>query len=196
MSLMLKKYKFTIFHLLRDKVPNALRLHFIFAWCKCQWEHEQLHIVVFFTEADMKEKILIIEDDPLIRNELKTLMQSNGYETVAPEDFLMWSTGSKLNNHTWFCWTSSCRESAAFLSAPRFAHFPKYQSSLWQAATRIWTNWTASCWVEMLLSRSPITQQSCLRKLLLCWKSLSHTATGTDRLWRCSAAYGIQQFRL
>ncbi len=28
MSLMLKKYKFTIFHFLRDKVPNALRLHF------------------------------------------------------------------------------------------------------------------------------------------------------------------------
>ena len=28
MSLMLKKYKFTIFYLLRDKVPNALRLHF------------------------------------------------------------------------------------------------------------------------------------------------------------------------
>ena len=37
--------------------------------------------------ADMKEKILIIEDDPLIRNELKTLLQSNGYETVAPEKF-------------------------------------------------------------------------------------------------------------
>ena len=37
----------------------------------------------------MKEKILIIEDDPLIRNELKTLLQSNGYETVAPEIFLM-----------------------------------------------------------------------------------------------------------
>ena len=35
----------------------------------------------------MKEKILIIEDDPLIRNELKTLLQSNGYKTVAPEDF-------------------------------------------------------------------------------------------------------------
>ena len=35
----------------------------------------------------MKEKILIIEDDPLIRNELKTLLQSNGYETVAPENF-------------------------------------------------------------------------------------------------------------
>ena len=32
----------------------------------------------------MKEKILIIEDDPLIRNELKTLPQSNSYKTVAP----------------------------------------------------------------------------------------------------------------
>lgn len=47
----------------------------------------------------MKEKILIIEDDPLIRNELKTLLQSNGYETVAPENFLMRSTVSKLNSH-------------------------------------------------------------------------------------------------
>ena len=35
----------------------------------------------------MKQKILMIEDDPLIRNELDTLLQSNGYETAAPEDF-------------------------------------------------------------------------------------------------------------
>ena len=35
----------------------------------------------------MKQKILMIEDDPLIRNELDTVLQSNGYETAAPEDF-------------------------------------------------------------------------------------------------------------
>lgn len=35
----------------------------------------------------MKQKIFMIEDDPLIRNELDTLLQSNGYETAAPEDF-------------------------------------------------------------------------------------------------------------
>lgn len=35
----------------------------------------------------MKQKILVIEDDQLIRNELKSLLQSNGYETVAPEGF-------------------------------------------------------------------------------------------------------------
>lgn len=35
----------------------------------------------------MKQKILIIEDEPLIRNELKSLLQSNGYETAALEEF-------------------------------------------------------------------------------------------------------------
>lgn len=35
----------------------------------------------------MKQKILIVEDEPLIRNELKSLLQSNGYATAAPEEF-------------------------------------------------------------------------------------------------------------
>lgn len=35
----------------------------------------------------MKQKILIVEDEPLIRNELKSLLQSNGYETAAPDEF-------------------------------------------------------------------------------------------------------------
>ena len=35
----------------------------------------------------MKQKIFIIEDDPLIRNELNILLQSNDYETAAPEFF-------------------------------------------------------------------------------------------------------------
>ena len=48
----------------------------------------------------MKEKILIIEDDPLIRNELKTLLQSNGYEAAAPEDFSGASSDTELfKNH-------------------------------------------------------------------------------------------------
>ena len=35
----------------------------------------------------MKEKIMIIEDDPLIRNELKTLLKSNSYEIAASGGF-------------------------------------------------------------------------------------------------------------
>ena len=75
----------------------------------------------------MKEKILIIEDDPLIRNELKTLLQSNGYETVAPENFSDVIDRIKAEQPHLI---SNCRGPVAFLSAPRFAHFPKCQSSL------------------------------------------------------------------
>lgn len=35
----------------------------------------------------MKPKIMIIEDDPLIRNEMQILLQSNDYDAIAPEDF-------------------------------------------------------------------------------------------------------------
>ena len=35
----------------------------------------------------MDKKIVIIEDDPLIRNELQTLLVSNGYAVSAPDDF-------------------------------------------------------------------------------------------------------------
>ena len=35
----------------------------------------------------MRAKILIIEDDPVIRKELQTLLEGNGYETSAIEDF-------------------------------------------------------------------------------------------------------------
>ena len=34
----------------------------------------------------MKHKLMIIEDDPLIRNELRTLLIGNGYEVSAPEE--------------------------------------------------------------------------------------------------------------
>ena len=34
----------------------------------------------------MKYKLMIIEDDPLIRNELRTLLIGNGYEVSAPEE--------------------------------------------------------------------------------------------------------------
>ncbi len=34
----------------------------------------------------MKHKLIIIEDDPLIRNELRTLLIGNGYEVSAPEE--------------------------------------------------------------------------------------------------------------
>jgi DNA-binding response OmpR family regulator len=76
----------------------------------------------------MKEKILIIEDDPLIRNELKTLLQSNSYKTVAPEDFS--DVIDQIKAEQPHLIILDIKLPVAFLSAPRFAHFPKCQSSL------------------------------------------------------------------
>ena len=78
----------------------------------------------------MKEKILIIEDDPLIRNELKTLLQSNGYERgsenfsdvidqIKAEQPSLDYTGHQATGDQWL------------FSLHRDSHsFPKCQSSL------------------------------------------------------------------
>ena len=71
----------------------------------------------------MKEKILIIEDDPLIRNELKTLLQSNGYEAAAPEDFSDVIDRIKAEQPHLIYWTSSYREPVAFLSGTEVRTF-------------------------------------------------------------------------
>lgn len=44
----------------------------------------------------MKYKLLIIEDDSLIRNELKNLLESNGYVCIIPDDFSQIITFIKL----------------------------------------------------------------------------------------------------
>ena len=69
---------------------------------------------------------MIIEDDPLIRNELKTLLQSNGYETVAPEKFADVIDRIKAEQLTPLILLDiKLPGTNGFLSAPRFAHFPR-----------------------------------------------------------------------
>lgn len=71
----------------------------------------------------MNRKILIVEDEPLIRNELTILLQSNGYETAAPDEFSDVTGQIKAEQPHLFCWTSSCREPAAFPSVLRSGTF-------------------------------------------------------------------------
>lgn len=88
----------------------------------------------------MKEKILIIEDDPLIRNELKTLLQSNGYEAAAPEDFSDVIDRSKPNSHTCFTGHQAYRNQWLF-SLHRGSHIFRWcRLFLLTSATRIWMN--------------------------------------------------------
>jgi len=142
----------------------------------------------------MKEKILIIEDEPLIRNELKTLLQSNGYETAAPEDFSdvidriraeqphLILLDIKLPGTSGF---SLCTEVRTFSELPII--------------------FVTSCNTDMdelnsimlggdAFITKPYNTAILLAKIAsLLKKRLSRTAKGTDRLWRCGAASGIQQ---
>ena len=145
----------------------------------------------------MKEKILIIEDDPLIRNELKTLLQSNGYKTVAPEDFSdvidqikaeqphLIILDIKLPGTSGF---SLCTEIRTFSEVPII--------------------FVTSCNTDMdelnsimlggdAFITKPYNTAILLAKIAsLLKKTYTRTTTGEDRLWRCGAASGIQQFGL
>lgn len=138
----------------------------------------------------MKEKILIIEDDPLIRNELKTLLQSNGYETAAPEDFSdvidrikaeqphLILLDIKLPGISGF---SLCTEVRTFSEVPII--------------------FVTSCNTDMdelnsiMLGGDAFITKPYNTAILLAKieKSLSRTANGSDCLWRCGAASGVQQ---
>ena len=66
--------------LLTDYKIELLRvIYYDFPYCLCRRTGGG-------TETDMEQKLMIIEDEPLIRNELRTLLVSNGYEVSAPED--------------------------------------------------------------------------------------------------------------
>ena len=78
----------------------------------------------------MKQKILMIEDDPLIRNELYTLLQSNGYETAAPEDFDNVIDQIKAEQPHLILLDIKLPEPADFPSALKFAPSPRCRSSL------------------------------------------------------------------
>ena len=72
----------------------------------------------------MKQKILIIEDDPTIQTQLKTLLSGNGYEARAVTDFSKVMEQFKAFAPILFYWISNCRETTALKSAHRSAAFP------------------------------------------------------------------------
>ena len=59
-------------------------------------------------------KIMVIEDDPIIQEELQTLLNGNGYEAVAVRN----------------CWTLNFREKMVLLYVLKFAHSPMFPLSL------------------------------------------------------------------
>ena len=124
----------------------------------------------------MKEKILIIEDDPLIRNELKTLLQSNGYKTVAPEDFSDVIDQIKAEQPHLIILDIKLPGTSGFSLCTEIRTFSE---------------------VPIIFVTSCNTDMDELNSIMLGGDAFItkpyNTATGTDGLWRCGAASGIQQ---
>ena len=145
----------------------------------------------------MKEKILIIEDDPLIRNELKTLLQSNSYKTVAPEDFsdvidqikaeqpYLIILDIKLPGTSGF---SLCTEIRTFSEVPII--FVTSCNTDMDELNSIMLGGDA--FITKPYNTAILLAKNCFSAE----ENLSRTTTGEDRLWRCGAASGIQQFGL
>ena len=60
------------------------------------------------------QKIMIVEDDQAIREELALLLENEGYAPIVGEDFPpSWSRPAG-SAPTWFCWTWGCPDGTAF----------------------------------------------------------------------------------
>lgn len=88
----------------------------------------------------MNTEILIIEDDPVIRKELQTVLEGNKYHTSAIEDFSdVTEQVRKINPHLILLDIKLPQENG-FTIVPAFGVFHRLRLSLLPAAIRIWMN--------------------------------------------------------
>lgn len=89
----------------------------------------------------MNTEILIIEDDPVIRKELQTILEGNKYHTSVIEDFSdVTEQVRKINPHLIFYWILNCRKKMGLPFVPASGVFHRLRLSLLPAVIRIWMN--------------------------------------------------------
>ena len=116
----------------------------------------------------MKEKIMIIEDDPLIRNELKTLLKSNSYEIAAPEDFSGVIDRIKADHPHLILLDIKLPGTSGFSLCSQIRTFSQVPIIFVTSCTTDMDELNSIMLGGTLLSQSPITQPFCLPRLLLC----------------------------
>ena len=71
-------------------------------------------------------KILLVEDDPVIRQQVGKMLSEWGFEVVMVEDFMEVLTLFVQSELIWFSWISACLSLMAITGARKFARFLKF----------------------------------------------------------------------
>lgn len=98
-------------------------------------------------------KILLVEDDEVIRQQVKKMLEQWGYEVVLVEDFMeVLSIFVKVEQSpTWFLWILVYLYSTVIIGVRKFVRFPRCLLCSCLPETRPWILLWQSTWVGTIL---------------------------------------------
>ena len=96
-------------------------------------------------------KILLVEDDQVIRQQVGKMLSEWGFEVVLVEDFMEVLSLLSNRNLIWSLWILACPYLMAITGVRRFARFPRSPSCFCLRETRLWILSWQSIWGRMTL---------------------------------------------
>ena len=110
-------------------------------------------------------KIMIIEDDPVIQGELQTLLNGNGYTTLGVRNFSTVTEQIQDEKPHLILLDIKLPGENGFALCSKIRTFSEVPIIFVTSCNTDMDELNSICWVETLLSRSPITQQYLLAKI-------------------------------
>lgn len=96
-------------------------------------------------------KILLVEDDQVIRQQVGKLLSEWGFEVVLVEDFMEVLSLLSSQNLIWSSWILACHSLMVTTGARKFVRFPRYLSCFCLREIRLWISSWQSIWERMTL---------------------------------------------
>ena len=141
-------------------------------------------------------KIMIIEDDPVIQGELQTLLNGNGYTTLGVRNFSAVTEQIQDEKPHLILLDIKLPGENGFALCSKIRTFSEVPIIFVTSCNTDMDELNSIMLGGDAFITKPYNTAILLAKIASLQKSLSRTAAGTDRLWRCGAASGIQQFGL
>lgn len=121
-----------------------------------------------FIRGDMDKKLMMVEDDSLIRSELQILLVGNGYEVSAPEEFSEIVELVKTEQPQLILLDIKLPYSNGFSLCSQIRTFSDVPIIFVTSCNTDMDELNSIMLGVPLLLQSRITQQSCLQRWLLC----------------------------